>query len=1100
MRINVTMILMTIFLLKVSASDSFAQKITLDRKNASLKDVFAEIKKQTGYSVLYKSVAIKNAKPVTVSLSNVRLEEAIPKILYGQNLDFSIVDRSIVIKQKSTFNGIRDFVTDKETNVKPQQNDTRGRITDSLGNALQGVSVKVKGNRLATQTDQDGNFLLRQVPDNAVLEISYIGYAPLEVTASANLGTIVLSTSSSSLNEVVVVGYGTQRRSDITGAVATVRTQDMEKMPSFRADQALQGRVAGLNVQNTDAAPNANLNIRIRGANSISGGNDPLVVIDGLQGATLNTLNPNDIASVEVLKDASATAIYGARGANGVIIVTTKKGKSGPPLFTYNTYGTLNQLRKKLDLLNAEQYANLINENRSENGLPEQFTPEEISSFGKSGTDWQDAIFRNALQHNHQLSASGANDYINYYFSGNYLSNEGIILNSSYQRYALRSNIDLRVSKRIRLNLNTYYTDEVNHPTVMNTFAGENSGSPVYSALIWSPLKSVYDESGNYTLPGGGYGPTTNYNPVALAQEPVRDYYTNAANVVGNFDYNIFDGLTLSVTGAWRNINNQNNDYFNSKPTNSTGTEIASVTNGKWTYLQNTNMLTYEKGIDAHSLKVTGVMEQQYEESSGSSAGAIGFSTDAALYNNLSLGTNPQVPTSYRTSRSLLSYLLRVNYGFDERYLLTLTGRADGSSVFGANNKWGYFPSAALGWNLSNESFMDNVRLISSLKLRASYGVTGNQGVMPYQSLATLNTEFFYPISGSTVSTGVGLGGAANPDLKWERTAQTNIGADVQLLKGRLDVNVDLYRKKTTDLLMYVPLPMTAGGEGTVLRNVGASENKGIELYVGGSPVRKTFKWETGVTLALNRNSVLSLIEGRQDLLVGNPGMPGFTQTVWLEVGQPLGLFRGYEYLGVWRQSETVEAATYDAEPGDSKYLDANQDGIIDEQDIVNIGNAQPKIVFGWNNTFTYKNLDLNIFLNGVQGNKIYNISRVNMELGDVTSSKILNRWTPENENTDIPSFTGASDGRSASSRWLEDGSYLRIKNITLGYQLTTGFLEKLKLKQARLWVSAVNAFTFTNYSGFDPEVSIDVDSRAGVDLATYPSQKSFTLGLDLKF
>ncbi|KGE15623.1 SusC/RagA family TonB-linked outer membrane protein [Sphingobacterium deserti] len=978
------------------------------------------------------------------------------------------------------------------------QQQVTGRVISTKGPVV-GATVSVQGGLVSTSTDEQGNFTLAAVAGD-VLVFTAVGFESQTQVVDGNKIQVSLKASDQALEEVVVVGYGTQRKSDITGSIASVRTQDIEKMPSFRADQALQGRVAGLNVQSTDAAPNANVSIRIRGANSIGGGNDPLVVIDGLQGASLNTLNPNDIASMEVLKDASATAIYGSRGANGVIIVTTKKGNSGKPQFTYNAYGSLNQLRKKLDLLNATQYATLINENRIEHDLPVQFTPEEILSFGNTGTDWQDAIFRNAFQHNQQLSVSGANDHVNYYISGNYLSNEGIMRNSSYQRYAVRSNVDLRLSDKTRLNLNAYLTDETNHPTVMNTFAGQNSGSPVYSALVWSPLKSIYDVNGHYTLPGGGFGPTTNYNPVALAEEPVRDHYANAANIVGNFDYDIIDGLKFSITGAWRNIDNQNNDYFNSRPTNSTGTEVASIVNSKWTYLQNTNMLTYEKAFDQHKLKATGVVEQQYEESSGSTAGAIGFSTDAVLYNNLSLGSNPQVPTSYRTSRSLLSYLLRVNYGFADRYLLTVTGRRDGSSVFGANNKWGYFPSVALGWNISNEQFMKNITSISSLKLRGSYGVTGNQGVQPYQSLATLNTDFFYPIGGSSVAAGVGLGGAANPNLKWERTAQANIGVDLNMFNDRLIFNVDLYRKKTSDLLMSVPLPMTAGGNGTVLRNVGASENKGFEVYVGGSPISKTFKWETGVTFALNKNNVLSLFEGQQDLLLGNPGLPGFNQSVWLEVGEPLGLFRGYDYLGVWKQGEIEEAATYRAQPGDSKYRDVNGDGIIDEQDIVNIGNAQPKFVFGWNNTFSYRNFDLNIFLNGVQGNSIYNISRVNMETGDVTSAKMRDRWTPENEDTQTPSFKGAADGRLNSSRWLEDGSYLRIKNITLGYQLPTEFLKGIKLKHARVYLNAGNLFTFTRYSGFDPEVSIDVDSRAGVDLATYPSQKSFTFGLDLKF
>lgn len=1075
--------------------------------------VLEELSKMYNVDVAYSSRKLKHMVTTSQVLNrSLTVEENLAKLLGPLGFTFKKVNGSSYIvfensptRQNASGNG-----------VLPSQIGSRstdgititGKVIDvQTQEILVGASILVKGTNIGTFTDANGLYTIKAVDENSILIFSYVGYEASEIqVGKQTVLNASLKARLESLSEVVVIGYGTQRKSDITGSVASLKLKDLETAPSTRIDQSLQGRIAGVNVQNTDASPNAQTAIRIRGANSINGGNDPLIVVDGMQGGSLSILNPNDVESMEVLKDASATAIYGSKGANGVIIVTTRQGKVGKPTISFNSYFSSAQVRQKLDQLSASQYALIVNENRKEFNMPTVFTDADIAGFAaKGGSNWQDIIFRNGLTQNHQLGISGGGENVSYYLSGNATKQTGLVKGSSYNRYSLRTNIKTNLNEKITVGLNGFLAREIDHPTILNSFTGANAGSPIFSALLWAPTKSIYDANGNYTLPGGGTGPNTNYNPLALAVEPVRDYFTTTINLTGNVNYAIVKGLNLNVLGSYRSAQSERNDYFNSKPTQAAGTEIASILNQGGVFLQNTNMLTYDKQVDGgHTFKLTGVFEQQFEQFNSNYSGSQGFSTDALTYNNLALGQNPQIPNSSRTSRSLLSYLGRLNYVFQDKYLLTITARADGSSVFGNNNKWGYFPSVAVGWNVTNESFMVNAKnFLTDLKLRGSYGIVGNQAIAPYQSLATLSTSS-YPINGISLSTGVGMGGSANPDLRWEKTAQTNIGIDALFLNGRIEFTADYYNKQTTDLLLAVPLPMIAGGSGSVLKNVGAVENKGIELYIAATPFKNTLTWKTGLTFALNHNEVLGLADGQKEILLGNPGLPGFTKSLWLEVGQPLGLFRGFQFDGVWKSNEAELAKKFSAKPGDSKYKDQNNDGVIDDLDVINIGNAQPKFSYGWNNNLNYKGFDLNVFIQGVYGNRIYNISRVRFETssgdGDATSAKVLDRWTPQNENTDVPTFTGSNDGRLNSSRWIEDGSYVRLKNISFGYTFSKNAIKALRLSQLHIYAGLTNWLTLTKYTGFDPESTLGVDTRAGIDLATYPAQKSFTLGLNVKF
>ena len=994
-----------------------------------------------------------------------------------------------------------------------------GKVTSvDEGTSIPGVSVLIKGTTKGVVTNSDGNYSIDASAED-ILIFSFLGYKSQErAVRSTSVIDIQLETDVSELNEVVVVGYGTQRKSDVTGSVGSVDVQDIAKLPTGSVSQAIQGRIAGVNVQNTNGA--GGISIRIRGINSINGGNNPLIVVDGFQGGSIGNLD--QIESIEVLKDASATAIYGSRGSNGVILITTKKGKKGKPSITYNVFFRQDKVRKKLDLLNGRQYAELQKDIFDARSLP---VPAEVTDFlagNGTGIDWQDEIFQNAFSHNHVLSVSGGTDNISYFVSLNATDHEGIVKNTPSNGFSLRSNIEAKLTDKLKVSVYTFLSRGESHPTAINGFAGFNDGSPIFSAMLWAPIKSVFDADGNYTQPGGGFGPVTNFNPVALALEPVRDNFTHSISLNTAAEYEIIEGLKVRISGAYKVFDRQNNTFFNSKPTSGSTLNSASVNDGRSETIQNTNQITYETTINEdHRLSVTGVFEQQYQESTGSNSSAQDFLSTSLSYYNLGTGASGPRPSSSFSTRSLLSYMGRVHYGFKDRYLLTLTSRADASSVFGANDKWGFFPSAAFGWNIINESFMDGSNTISNFKFRSSYGLSGNQAIGPFNSLSTLRDNLTYPIDGVNLSTGIGLGRVPNPNLKWETTEQLNVGIDLELYDGRLELTADYYVKKTKDLLLNRPLPQHGGGDASITDNVGDVQNKGIEIYLGGKPVVGDLTWETGITFSKNENKVINLIDTLTQIPLGGAGLPGLDNAIVLEVGKPLGLIQGLEYAGVWSSSESAAAGELTSSdnpffPGAPKFVDQltvdtngdgipdEADGVINDEDFVVIGSAQPDFTFGWNNTFNYKNFDLNIFIQGVVGNDVYNIGRIRTEsIGNniATNASLLNRWTPQNENTDVPSIAGADMfGTSTSSRYVEDGSYIRFRNISLGYALPASIAEKLNISSARISITGTNLITFTDYTGFEPEASTGVDTRGGIDLATYPSLKSYAIGLNIKF
>lgn len=1009
-----------------------------------------------------------------------------------------------------------------------QERVVSGKVSDDNGDALPGANVVVKGTALGATTDVNGDYRLQLPADAQTLVVSYIGYNSKEVSIGNQTRIdISLTPDLETLDEVVVVGYGVQRKSDLTGAVTSVKGTDLAQLPMQRVDQALQGRAAGVMVLNTSGQPGGQTTIRIRGMNSISGGNQPLVVVDGLQGVDINTLNPNDIESIEILKDASATAIYGSQGANGVILISTRQGKKGKPVVNYTFNQSYQKLARKLDLMDAAGFVSAINDFRATQDLDVTPTPifdaSEVAHWNThKGTDWQEEIYRTAPMTSHQLSLSGATDNVNYMVSGGYLDQEGILINSEFQRFSLRTNANVKVTDHVSFGLNWAGIKEKGNSPPFGEGVGiiDPTGQVVSVAVRYSPTIPVYDEFGNYSRHPNNFGEPALWNPVASGLEPFVENNAMINNLNAFLEFKIIDGLTLRFTGGaiTRNTNNFRYLNRNTRPgfqQNGSGVSTADT----YVRYQNSNILTYTKQFDQkHSLTLTGVAEQQVQLSKGSSITGNNFLVDQSGIFDLG-GAQSLIATSYQTKRAINSFLGRVNYSFADKYLLTATYRADGSSVFGANNKWGYFPSTSVAWRVSEENFMKDLgSFFTELKIRAGWGVTGNQAIAPYASLAQVasHPDYRYPYYGlSTTNIGFDITRAANANLKWETTTQTDLGLDFAILNGRLTGSFDYYKKTTDDLLLSRQLP-TYTGFRSIVDNVGSTENKGIEIQLEGDPFVGDFKWKTGFNISFNRSKVLRLSNNsRLPFRTTSGAGYGITDLMYLREGEPFGQMVGWISQGTWSTDEADEAAAYGQLPGDIKYFDLNDDGSINAQDLTTIGNAMPDFIYGWNNSFSYKNFELIVLIQGVQGNDLFNIGRIRQERpGEGMSTALLNRWTPDNQDTDVPAFTKQSVraaagltskinvGDSRVSRWVEDASYLRVKNVTLAYNLPRALTERVGLNRVRVYGTGTNLFTVTDYTGYDPEVSSfnNNDAMIGIDFASYPTSRTVTFGLDLTF
>jgi TonB-dependent starch-binding outer membrane protein SusC len=1016
--------------------------------------------------------------------------------------------------------------------VYAQERQVKGTVTDENNASTPGVNILIQGTTSGTVTDADGDYTINVPGPEAILIFSYIGYKTQEIRVGQQSQIdISLDPDISTLGEIVVTGYGTQKRSDLTGAITSIPSREITELPLARVDQALQGRTSGVYVLNTDGAPGGETMIRIRGLNSINGGNEPLVILDGLQGGTtlLRALNPNDIESIEILKDASATAIYGSRGANGVIMITTKLGKIGKPVIDANVSVGLQNIARTLDVMSAAQFANYHNLRASMNTgggntpiLP--FTDQEIAEFESPafgfGTDWQDVIYETGVIQNYQLSVSGATEALKYMVSSNYLDHKGILKGSGYDRISLRANIAADISEKVDFGLNWAFTKETYRSPAFRRDEGVSfTAQAINVAPRWAATEPVYDEDGNYHRHDPDYGASDTWNPLASAVEPEMDRptYNNNANIFLNFD--IVKGLSFKITGGALITNQERRDYYNKKTNEGFANNGAAyLSESTFERYQNSNILTYDNTFGGgHQLTVTGVLEQIYDQGHGTNTVARNFIVDQLGYDNIG-GAQQITVGSWANERALLSYLGRINYAYNSRYLATVTYRADGSSVFGKDNKWGYFPSASVAWRLSEEAFMSGLTSVSELKLRGSWGKTGNQGINPYQSMARLYSEPGdwgpdYPYNGITpTNTGFAIGGLANPNLKWEATTQTNIGLDLEMFDGRLTSTIDVYKKVTDDLLMPRELPGYIGVS-SILDNIGSIENKGLEVLIGGDPIVGDFRWNTSLNFTMNRNKVLDLGDDERLTYSATFGGYGLGEFMILEVGEPYGTMRGWEYLGVWRTEQAEEARQYGQLPGDERFLDADGDGDVDEDDRVIIGNGYPDFTWGWSNFFTWKNFDFSFLLMGMEGADLFNQLRIRRETYEANDPRVLNYWTPENQDTDVPGLIDGAYRESQAlenkvfndnetSRWVEDASYVRLKVVTLAYRFTPNLLQRIGFNKIRLYFSGTNLLTITDYTGYDPEVAnfTESDATIGVDLSAYPTAKTYTFGLEMTF
>tara|TARA_R110002020_G_scaffold293535_5_gene509193 strand:- start:117072 stop:120248 length:3177 start_codon:yes stop_codon:yes gene_type:complete len=1026
------------------------------------------------------------------------------------------------------------------------QKTVTGTVYDSSGTPLLGVNVIVKGTSNGVSTDFDGHYEIT-ASDSNVIVFSYVGFQESEeLVGNRTQIDVTLAESAESLDEVVLIGYGAQQRQDVNGSVASIESDEIENIPQVSIDQLMQGKAAGVTISQNSGKPGAAVSVRIRGITSITGNNEPLYVIDGVpisgdsrnlstsgrtdassfngNGQTgsspLAGINPNDIESVDILKDASATAIYGSRGANGVVIIKTKSGAKGEKgTLRYSTYLALQEPQKLLDVMDLRTYARLQNSLATEYGVSQRVEFSNPALLG-SGTDWQDEVFQQAIMKSHQLSYSGSSEKVNYLVSGSYLDQEGIVLGSGFERITIRTNLDAQVTDWLKIGANitgSRTTEDV-------TLNGNRDGI-VSLGLLQSPDVAVRNPDGSFAGPPND--PTAvegSINPVALALSQTNKLkkYSALGNIFSEFK--LADGLTFrnEVGGSFEFIDNNifTPTYSWGRFINENATLFEKRAKSQFWIIK--NYFNYTKTFGEHNLNL--LLGQEAQESSwdGNQVTGTGF-----VNNNIQTLNNASDLTAYdayQGSASLNSYYGRAIYSFKNKYGLTATFRADGSSKFDAlgDNKWGYFPSFAASWKVYNEPWMESVNeVVDNIRLNVGYGVVGNQDIPNY----------LYGASLSDAQTGVGLGYSVtnipNPELKWEETRQANIGLDFTLLDNRLNATIEVYNKISKDFLYQLPLPIYLtggpsylGGIGAPYVNLGEMTNKGIDVSLGYSTLKtKDFSWSTNLNVSHYQNEVTDLyqdgLEVIRSVTSGFLSSP-ITRTV---EGEPLGKYYGYKVQGIFRTEAQIADAPVqfgipysDAQGdnwlGDVQYVDVNEDGVINEQDRTYIGNPHPDFTFGFTNNFSYKNFDLSIFLQGSYGNDLMNLTRKETTgLARLYTNQLdeaQDYWSPTNVDASFPRPRRGDDNQNlfVSDRYIEDGSYLRIQNVTLGYNLPDSVLDKLNLTNIKLYGTIQNLYTFTDYSGYDPEIgAYNGDAlQMGVDRGRYPISRTFTLGLNVEF
>jgi TonB-linked SusC/RagA family outer membrane protein len=1113
-------------LFNVSAK-TYSQDINIHQNNISVGKILKLIKKQSGYNYFYDEDAVAKTSKVSVDVNNATIEEVLNLCFKDQPLTYKIFQQTIVIKAKDEL---------KNTAIVVQK--VSGTVTDEKGLPVPGVSVRVKNTTIGSVTDVNGRYTLSNVEGNATLVFNFIGYNTQEVPINnREIVNVTLTESQKALNEVVVVGYGTQKRVDLTGAVGSVSDKQLQERPAVNLEEELAGKIAGVNVSTNSGAPGGETKIRIRGYSSINSSTDPLYVVDGVvwtEGGS--SINPNDVASIDVLKDASSTAIYGTRGANGVILVTTKRGsnKKGGTV-NYDAYGSIGVMAKELKVLDSKQflavedqsYANIKKYDpvgwaagKYADDDPKIIRTALIGKLFDSNlnplydTDWQKATTRTAYSQNHNLSFTNGSDNMNYGLFLNYGDDEGIIINSYLKRYNARLTVDNQIKPWLKVGATLNYNNRTTRTADDGT-----GGNNIPRMLIEMP--SIFPVK----YPDGTYAKRTDYpnleggdNPVAQANEIVSLIENRVFSGNGYLNINFFPGLdfrtTIGVTSSSNTIPHSQTGLVGGSTANQSYSS-ASINQYNNTFWQWENHITYNKIFNkVHSLNVVLGTERQNFSQLDSYSSTQALSDNYYSYYNLGSGSIPGIPSSNYDAWQMQSFFGRINYGYKDKYLLTVTGRDDGSSRFGSKSKYGFFPSAAVAWRVSQEDFMKDNKTISDLKLRLSYGLTGNSEIGEYQSLANINTNNY--VFGGSQAIGTTLSSIGNDNLQWEKTAEYDLGLSFGLFNNRLTVDADAYYKKTKALLLNAPLPETSGFT-SVYENIGSIRNKGLELTLNSVNIKTdNFSWNSSFNISFLSNKILSLGASNDDIFL-NPTF--LSQFNLMRVGLPAGTFWGYKVLGTWGTAEAAEAAKYGLLPGDLKIWDKNGDGKITADDKTTLGKSIPDGYGTFLNTFHYKNFDLGVELQFDYGNQIMNLTRHSGQdrTGQANSyATVLNAWTPENQNTSI------AEDRPAYVRYqteiystkVENGSFIRGKTVTLGYTFSNATVAKLKMSRLRIYAQAQNLFIITKYTGYDPETSTytpnpyntnasnysNTNFAQGIQFYDYPKPRTFLLGLNASF
>lgn len=990
------------------------------------------------------------------------------------------------------------FIVIPESFAQNSGRKASGTVTDEKGDALTGVSILIKGTSTGTASGLDGSFQLALGnTQNPVLVFSFVGYVTKEVSVSnpENL-QVVMTESNTLLNEVVVVGYGTQKKRDLTGSVSSVSSKDLKSLPVTNAGEALQGRSSGVMVVSS-GAPGSNVTIRVRGTGTINN-SDPLLVIDGIPtNIPLNTINPDDIETYEILKDASASAIYGSRGANGVVIITTKRGSSEKNSLEFKMFTGVQTAANKVDMLNASEFAALHNEMMTNNGQAVNPDFADPSSLGE-GTNWLDAMLRTSPVSNYTLSYSGGNQKSKYYVSGSVLDQQGIVINTSYRRYTLQLNSESKVFDWLSFGNNLTLNHDVKKSGDYN----------IRNAMAALPTQSIYNEDGTYSGPVGQsswVGDIT--NPIGKAK--MTENQTQGYNALGNIyaEISLLKDLKFKSSGGLQAQFWDDRTWapaYNWQPTPQSSSYLYQQYNKSMTYLWD-NYLTYDtRLLDKHHLTLFAGSSAQSNRTDYMNGSVQEFASNNTQ--QLTNGTGTKTLSGNASEWALLSFIGRANYDYSSKYLFTATIRRDGSSRFGANNRWGWFPSASAAWRISQEDFLKDQKWLDDLKLRVGYGLTGNQNIGNYSFASVLQT-IQYVFNNQVVSAVVPLA-IPNPGVRWEQVEQTNFGLDAAMFNGRLNVTLDAYIKNTNDMLVPMSVPISTGYSDIVVPsiNAGKVQNKGVELGISSTNTTGALVWTTNFNISVNKNRVISL----NDSVPIYTGSIGLNQNLSIQkAGYPVNAFYGFVTNGLFQTPAEVEnyAVQVPGEDpynrtsaGDIKFADLNNDGKIDDNDRTYIGNPNPKVIFAMNNTFTWKGFDLSVFLQGVYGNQIFNANRIyqeGMAVAQNQTTEVLNRWVGEGTSNSIPRavFNDPNKNTRVSDRFIEDGSYLKVKNLTFGYSLPKALVSKAKLTSVRVYFSAENLLTFTKYSGFDPEVPVN-----GIDLNVYPVTRTMSGGINLVF